>query len=45
MIADTIRSRRIVYACGNGGSAAISGHLLCDFLKGIRKRSVKDACR
>jgi phosphoheptose isomerase len=31
-----IRGRRMVYACGNGGSAAISGHLLCDFLKGIQ---------
>jgi D-sedoheptulose 7-phosphate isomerase len=31
-----IRARRIIYACGNGGSAAISGHLLCDFLKGIQ---------
>jgi len=27
---------RIVYACGNGGSAAISNHLLCDHAKGIR---------
>jgi len=31
-----IRARRMIYACGNGGSAAISGHLLCDFLKGIQ---------
>ncbi len=26
----------IVYACGNGGSAAIANHLLCDFQKGIQ---------
>lgn len=26
----------IVYACGNGGSAAIANHLLCDFHKGIQ---------
>jgi D-sedoheptulose 7-phosphate isomerase len=32
----TIRAGRVIYACGNGGSAAISGHLLCDFLKGIQ---------
>lgn len=25
-----------VYACGNGGSAAIANHLLCDFEKGIQ---------
>jgi len=24
-----------VYGCGNGGSAAISNHLACDFIKGI----------
>lgn len=26
----------IIYACGNGGSAAIANHLLCDFHKGIQ---------
>jgi phosphoheptose isomerase len=26
----------ILYACGNGGSAAIANHLLCDFQKGIQ---------
>jgi D-sedoheptulose 7-phosphate isomerase len=31
-----IRGRHIIFACGNGGSAAISNHLLCDFLKGIQ---------
>jgi D-sedoheptulose 7-phosphate isomerase len=36
MIGDAIRRGRMIYACGNGGSAAISGHLLCDFLKGIQ---------
>jgi D-sedoheptulose 7-phosphate isomerase len=25
-----------VFACGNGGSAAIANHLLCDFLKGVQ---------
>ena len=25
-----------VYACGNGGSAAISNHLVCDHVKGIQ---------
>lgn len=36
MLRDAIQGRRMIYACGNGGSAAISGHLLCDFLKGIQ---------
>lgn len=36
LLDDAIRTRRTVYACGNGGSAATSGHLLCDFLKGIQ---------
>jgi D-sedoheptulose 7-phosphate isomerase len=29
-----IRDGRIIYACGNGGSAAIANHLHCDVLKG-----------
>jgi D-sedoheptulose 7-phosphate isomerase len=36
MLRDAIQGKRLIYACGNGGSAAISGHLLCDFLKGIQ---------
>ncbi|HTW50958.1 MAG TPA: SIS domain-containing protein [Stellaceae bacterium] len=36
MLAAAIRGKRLIYACGNGGSAATSGHLLCDFLKGIQ---------
>ena len=36
MLAEAIRAKRMIYACGNGGSAATSGHLLCDFLKGIQ---------
>jgi len=29
-------NRKTVYACGNGGSAAISNHLHCDHLKGVQ---------
>jgi len=32
----TLRRDGIIYACGNGGSAAIANHLLCDFQKGIQ---------
>src|SRR5207244_10928878 len=27
---------RTVFSCGNGGSAAIANHLLCDFIKGVQ---------
>ncbi len=27
---------RTIFSCGNGGSCAISNHLLCDFAKGIQ---------
>lgn len=33
------KSGNRVFSCGNGGSAAISGHLACDHLKGIRTGS------
>lgn len=28
-----------LYVCGNGGSSAISNHLICDHLKGIRNQT------
>ncbi|HEY0832489.1 MAG TPA: SIS domain-containing protein [Azospirillum sp.] len=35
MIGDAVRRGSLIFSCGNGGSAAISNHLLCDFLKGM----------
>jgi D-sedoheptulose 7-phosphate isomerase len=35
VIEDAINLNNIIYSFGNGGSAAISNHLLCDFSKGI----------
>lgn len=35
ILRDAILGDRTIYACGNGGSAAISNHLLCDFSKGL----------
>ena len=32
----TIEAGNFIYICGNGGSAAIANHSLCDFLKGVR---------
>lgn len=34
--ADEILKAKRIYVCGNGGSAAIADHLVCDCLKGIR---------
>ncbi|MDE1146847.1 MAG: SIS domain-containing protein [Azospirillaceae bacterium] len=36
LLARTIAGDGILYACGNGGSAAIVNHLACDCLKGVR---------
>lgn len=36
MLAQAYGRRATVFSCGNGGSAAISNHLVCDHLKGIR---------
>jgi len=36
LIRDCLERDGIIYACGNGGSAAIANHLLCDFQKGIQ---------
>jgi D-sedoheptulose 7-phosphate isomerase len=35
LLADTIRRDAHIYACGNGGSAAIANHLVCDHARGI----------
>ncbi len=35
-LASAVVVGRTVYACGNGGSAAISNHLVCDCMKGMR---------
>lgn len=36
LIVRTTRAGGRIYACGNGGSAAIANHLVCDCMKGIR---------
>lgn len=35
LLRDCIARDGVVYTCGNGGSAAIANHLLCDYFKGI----------
>lgn len=36
LLSDCLDRDGIIYACGNGGSAAIANHLLCDFQKGLQ---------
>jgi D-sedoheptulose 7-phosphate isomerase len=36
MLAAAIQAGRVIYVCGNGGSASISNHLHCDVLKGAQ---------
>ena len=36
MLGDAYDRNATVYVCGNGGSASISNHLVCDHLKGIQ---------
>ena len=37
-----IKKGNTIYVCGNGGSAAIANHYVCDFLKYFRQRSKYD---
>ena len=39
LIKNTIKNGKTIYVCGNGGSAAIANHYVCDFLKYFRQRS------
>lgn len=36
LLAGAYAARKTIYVCGNGGSAAISNHLVCDHLKCIQ---------
>lgn len=40
LLSDCLARDGIIYACGNGGSAAIANHLLCDFHKGIQTNTL-----
>jgi len=39
LIKSAIEKSNTIYVCGNGGSAAIANHYVCDFLKYFRQRS------
>jgi D-sedoheptulose 7-phosphate isomerase len=36
ILREAIAADRLIFACGNGGSAAIANHLTCDCAKGVR---------
>jgi D-sedoheptulose 7-phosphate isomerase len=36
VLREAIDGHRLIFACGNGGSAAIANHLVCDCAKGVR---------
>ena len=35
LMEETRQSRRRIFICGNGGSAATASHFVCDFSKGV----------
>ena len=37
----SIKTKKKIFVCGNGGSASIANHFLCDFNKGIKISSSK----
>ena len=37
LITETIKKNNFIYVCGNGGSAAIADHYICDFFKQLSK--------
>ena len=39
LILKTIERKKTIYVCGNGGSAAISNHYICDYMKFLRQNS------
>ena len=39
LLVDGAKAGRTIFSCGNGGSAAISNHLVCDCLKGVRSNT------
>ena len=36
-----IKQKKNIFVCGNGGSAAVANHFLCDFNKGIKATTKK----
>lgn len=41
ILIEKIKEKKNIFTCGNGGSASIANHFLCDFNKGIKISSKK----
>jgi len=39
LILKTVKDKKTIFVCGNGGSAAIANHYICDYLKFLRQHS------
>lgn len=39
LLAATSNAQNMIFSCGNGGSAAVANHLVCDCMKGVRASS------
>ena len=39
IIEKKIKEKKFIFVCGNGGSASIANHFLCDFNKGVKETS------
>ena len=39
IIFNKLKKNKKIFVCGNGGSAAVANHFLCDFNKGIKLSS------
>ena len=39
LLIETAAAGRVIFSCGNGGSAAIANHLVCDCMKGVRSNT------
>ena len=42
VLLDAVKKDSVIYTCGNGGSAAIAEHFVCDFVKGVSTDSSID---
>ena len=40
LLAERAAAGALIFSCGNGGSAAIANHLVCDCMKGVRTGSL-----
>ena len=42
LLDETIKRNNKIFVAGNGGSASVSNHMMCDFIKGIKTSNKKN---